>query len=171
MRASTPNSLALTARRVAVATAAAAALALGTAAVAHPRGGPGDGPVGPQVIESVKGKLNLDTAQTRLFDEALAEAKAARAAGLADRQGLRDTMRAELAKAEPDLAALARSADAVEARNRALRLQVRELWLRLYATLSPEQKAVIRDALAAAMERRDAVRGRMQERLRERQGG
>jgi len=171
MKASTPTPFACTARRVAVATAAAAVLALGTAAAAHPRGGPGDGPPGPHLIESVKGRLNLDTAQTRLFDEALAAAKAARAAALAERQGLRDTVRAELAKAEPDLAALARSADAVEARNRALRHQVRELWLRLYATLSPEQKTIVRDALAAAMERRDAVRGRMLERLRERQGG
>ena len=171
MNASTPTPLVSAARRVAVATAAAVALALGTAAAAHPGGGPGGGPVGVQVIESLRGKLNLDTAQTKLFDQALAEAKAARAAALADRQGLRETVRAELAKAEPDLAALARSADAVEARNRALRNQVRELWLRLYATLSLEQKAVVRDALAAAMERREAGRERMQERIRERIGG
>ena len=175
MNAFTPTPFVSAARRVAVATAAAVALAIGTAAAAHPGGGPGGGPrggsVGAQVIESLKGKLNLDTAQTKLFDQALAEAKAARAAALADRQGLRETVRAELAKAEPDLAALARSADAVEARNRALRNQVRELWLRLYATLSLEQKAVVRDALAAAMERREAGRERMQERIRERIGG
>jgi Spy/CpxP family protein refolding chaperone len=182
MKASNLTSFVDMTRRVAVVTAATMALAFGAAATAQPGGGPGGPagagrhgpggePFGAQVIESLKAKLNLDTAQQQLFDQALAAAKAARAAALGDRQTLRDTVRAELARAEPDLAAVARSADAVEARNRALRNQVRDRWLQLYATLAVEQKAVVRDALAAAMERREATRGRMIERFRERLGG
>jgi Spy/CpxP family protein refolding chaperone len=178
MKVSTGRSLFHDARRVATTTAAVLALALGTVAStaafggpAAPGGrgpqGPGGEPLGPQVIESIKARLNLDTAQLQQFDQALAMSKAAREGARADRLKLREALRAELAKPEPDLAAVARIADAEQARNQAVRNQVRDRWLRLYATFSPEQKAVVREALVARMSRGDAVR----EQLRERLGG
>lgn len=179
MTTSNPNRYAGATRRVVVATAAAMVVALTPAAWAQPGGGPGgapgagrqgpgDVPFGWQVFEAAKAKLDLDNAQLRLFDQARAEARAAREAARANRQGVRDAMRAELAKAEPDLAAVARIADGAEARNRALRDQARDRWLRLYASLSAAQKATIRDALAAAMERSETARGEARERDRPR---
>jgi Spy/CpxP family protein refolding chaperone len=176
MKVSTGRTLFHDARRVATTTAAVLALALGTVASTaafgspgapggHGPQGPGGGPLGPQVIESLKAKLNLNAAQLQQFDQALAESKAAREAARADRLKIRDALRTELAKPEPDLAAVARIADAEQARNQALRNQVRDRWLRLYATFSSEQKAVVREALVARMNRGDAVREQMRERL------
>jgi hypothetical protein len=42
---------------------------------------------------------------------------------------------------------------------------VRDQWLRLYATFSPTQKAVVRDALLKKMERHERFRERMRERF------
>ena len=56
----------------------------------------------------------------------------------------------ELAKAEPDLAAVAAVGDDVQAKNLALRHQVRDAWLAVYSTFSPDQKAIVRDALRQA---------------------
>ena len=122
---------------MATTTAAVLALALGTVASTAAFGGPGapggrgpqgpgGEPFGPQVIESIKARLNLDTAQLQQFDQALAESKAAREAARADRLKVREALRAELAKPEPDLAAVARVADAEQARNQAVRNQVRD---------------------------------------------
>jgi Spy/CpxP family protein refolding chaperone len=176
MNDSTHKTLSHHARRVATTTAAVLALAFGTVASTAAFGGPaapggrgpgapGGEPFGPQVIESIKARLNLDSSQLQHFDQALAESKAAREGARADRLKFRETLRAELAKPEPDLAAVARIADAEQARNQAVRNQVRDRWLRLYATFSPEQKAVVREALVARMNRGDAVREQMRERL------
>ena len=59
-------------------------------------------------------------------------------------QKVHDALTAELAKPEPDLAAVAAIADGVQASNQTLRQSVRDQWLQLYATFTPEQKAVVR---------------------------
>ena len=75
------------------------------------------------------------------------------------------TLNAELAKAEPDFAAVAAAADAAQASTQTARKQVRDQWLPLYATFSPAQKAVVRDAVKARVARMEAFRDKMKERI------
>ena len=152
--------------------AASAVLALtGGAALAQPFGGPGHGP-GPghgggggmdieQVLGAVKGQLNLNTSQQLQWDNAAAQTKSARETGRAGMQKVHDAMAAELAKPEPDLAAVAAVADSMHTSNQTLRQGVRAQWLQVYATFSPAQKAVVRDALAQQMARMDSMAARM----------
>lgn len=62
-------------------------------------------------------------------------------------------LKAELAKTEPDFAAVAALSDQAQANAQAGRKQIRDQWLALYATFTPAQKAVVRDALAARLAR------------------
>ena len=156
--------------------AATAVLALaGVAAIAQPAGGPGHGPGHPggmeveQILGSVKGQLNLNTSQQLMWDNVVAQTRAAHATGRANMQKVHDAMTAELAKPEPDLAALAAVADGVHAGNQALRQSVRNQWLQLYATLSMDQKAIVRDALAKQLARMETMGARMREHMQ--QGG
>ncbi len=169
------------ARRIALATATAIALSLSaTPSFAQP-GGFGHGGHGahggggieqmiPQALQRAKASLNLNTSQQTMWDSVVAQGKAAREAGRANRQAVRDTMTAELAKAEPDLAAVAAAADAVEQQNGALRKDVRNQWLALYATFSPEQKAVVRDLLQKKVARAESFRQRIRDHVKEHRG-
>ena len=169
-------------RRTALAAAAALALSLAATAggaqpaVAAVPGAPampavhgmhGGLDVMPRMLERVKDRLALNTSQQTMWDAVVAQGKAAREAGRANRGSVRDALEAELAKPEPDLAAVAAAADGVEQQNRALRRQVRDQWLALYATFSPEQKAVVRDLLQRKLARGESFHQRMRERIRE----
>jgi len=152
---------------------AAALLAFGShAALAQPGSGPHDGH-GPgfaieHVLASLKAQLNLNTSQQVLWDNALAHRKAARVQGRSSMDQLHAALNAELAKAEPDFAAVATIADQAQANHQAVRKQVRDEWLRLYATFSPAQKAVVRDAVKARVTRMEAFREKMKERFQSR---
>lgn len=174
-------------RRAAAAAAAALALSFGGAVLAQPMGGPMGGPGGPMghgpggpmghgpgaqgffgghfgmMLEEAKSRLSLDTSQQLLWDNAVAQSKAARESARAVHQKMRETMRTELAKPEPDLAALATMADDMHAQGDALRRQVRDPWLKLYATFNAEQKAIVREMLQKKMERGEHFRKRMRE--------
>ncbi|MCC7327341.1 MAG: periplasmic heavy metal sensor [Burkholderiales bacterium] len=156
---------------------AAALLAFGSyAAFAQPGGGAmrhghGQGIEIEGVLAHLKDQLGLDTSQQVMWDNAVAQSKAARGNGRASREQLRATLGAELAKAEPDFAAVATAADATQANNQALRRQVRDEWLKLYATFSPAQKAVVRDAVKARLARMDSFRERMREHGQSRKQG
>jgi len=115
-------------------------------------------------IAALKGQLNLNTSQQAMWDNAIAQSTTARDSGRANMQKIKDAMTAELAKAEPDLGAVAAVADDVQASNSALRKQVRNAWLALYATFTPDQKAVVRDALKQRMSRMESFRQKMLER-------
>lgn len=168
------------ARRAALAAAAAFAFAFAGTALAQPAGGPGGpgghhhGPMGggdemfANAIAHAKANLNLNTSQQTMFDAAVAQSKAARQQGRALMQKVHDALAAELAKAEPDLASVAAVADDARAQGQALRTQVRTQWLNLYATFSPDQKAVVRDLLQQRLARMEAFRQKMQQRF---QGG
>ena len=154
--------------------AAAAVLALsGAAAMAQPAGGhphgPGHGPGGGMEIEhvlgAVKDKLNLNTSQQLMWDSAVAQTKAARVTGRANMQKVHDAMSAALANPAPDLAAVAAVADSVHADGQAVRRNVRNQWLQIYATFSPEQKAVVRDALAKQLARMESFGAKMREHM------
>jgi len=166
-------------RRAATATAAALAFAFAAAAFAQPYGpgGPhhGMGPGGPrgmgpggdemvgQLITRARAQLNLNTSQAGMFDAAVAQSKSARDTARSLHQKVHDTLAAELAKPEPDLAAVAAASDSVRDQAASLHKQVRASWLALYATFSPEQKAVVKDLMQKRMARMDAWRERMQQ--------
>jgi uncharacterized membrane protein len=158
-------------RRAPLALAAALAFTMGTTACAQPGHGPGMGPRGHhgtqivQVIASVMDRLGLDSSQQVMFDSALAATRTARENGRAEMQRMRGAAQAELAKPEPDLAALAAAGDAAQANLQAARRQVRAQWLQLYATFSPAQKGVVRDVLVQRMERHETFRAKMRERF------
>ena len=151
-------------KRLAVASAAALISLSGAAALAQP--GPhghhgGDVAFG---IPALKGQLNLNTSQQTMWDNAVAQTKAARETGRANMQRLKDAMTAELAKAEPDLAAVAAVGDDVQAANTALRKQVRVTWLALYATFSTDQKTIVKTALQQRMARMESFHQKMLDR-------
>jgi Spy/CpxP family protein refolding chaperone len=114
------------------------------------------------MLGRAKSELSLNTSQQQQWDNVVAQTKAARDAGRANFGELKAALQAELAKPEPDFAAVAAVADNVRARNEALRTQTRNAWLGLYATFTPEQKAVARDAINAGiarMQQRRAMHG------------
>ncbi len=156
---------------------AAALLAVGAhGALAQPGGGPGHHGHGhglaiEQVLASLKDKLNLNTSQQLMFDNNVALTKSARATGRTNFETARAALNAELAKAEPDFAAVAAAADAAQANNQTLRKQVRDEWLKLYATFTPAQKGVVRDAVKARVARMEAFREKMKERFQSRSQG
>jgi Spy/CpxP family protein refolding chaperone len=161
-------------RRIAVTAAAALAFALGGVALAQ--SGPGHHGFGggPEMIERIiahaKGQLNLNTSQQAQFDAAVTQSKTAFQSGRNNMQRVKDALAAELAKPEPDLAAVAAVADDVRAQNQALHLQVRAQWLALYNTFSPDQKAVVKQMIQNRLAKMEQFRERMRERMLQRQG-
>ena len=136
----------------------------------HGRGGADHGLAIEHVLAQLKSQLNLNTSQQVMWDNAVAHAKAARASARTSMDQVHAALNAELAKAEPDFAAIATLSDQVHASTQAARKQVRDEWLRLYATFSPAQKAVVRDAVKARVSRMEAFREKMKERFHSRQG-
>ena len=105
------------------------------------------------MLGKAKSDLKLNTSQQLQWDAVVAQTKAAHDAGRTDFEQLKTALQAELAKPEPDFAALATLADGVRDRHAALHKQTRNAWLALYATFTPDQKAVARDTIRAGIER------------------
>lgn len=161
-----PTMQRLVTRRVGI---IAAALTFGVvgAALAQPAG-PGAGDPADMVARMLvhaKAKLNLDSSQQVAWDNAVAASKSAHEAVRANHQRVHDAMQAELAKAQPDLAAVATLADDVAQLNRAQHVKARNQWLTLYGTLSPDQKTIVRDGIAQRLARMEAFRAKMRERF------
>ena len=143
--------------------AATAFLSLtGAAALAQP--GPHRGGDFTDAIAALKGQLNLNTSQQTMWDSAVAQSKAARDTARANMDKIKTAMTTELAKAEPDLAAVAAVSDDVQASNSALRKQVRGTWLALYATFTPDQKAIVKTSLQNRIAKMESFRQKMLER-------
>jgi len=64
------------------------------------------------LIMHAKAQLNLNTSQQQMFDAAVASTKTAFQTGKTLHQSVKDALNTELAKAEPDLAAVAAASDA-----------------------------------------------------------
>ena len=163
-------------RRIALAAAAALAFALGGSALAQPgpgHHGPGmaDGPemLG-RLIAHAKSQLNLNTSQQAQFDAAVAQSKTAWQTGRSNMQRVQDALAAELAKAEPDLGAVAAVADDVRAQNQTLHRQIRDQWLALYNTFSPDQKAVVKQMIQDRLTKMQQFRDKMRQRMLQNQG-
>jgi len=163
-------------RKTTVAAAAALALTLGAGITlaqpgahgAHGHGAPGD-MIG-HVIASAKDQLNLNTSQQQMFDAAVASSKTAHLTGQSLHQSVKDALTAELAKSEPDLAAVAAVSDNAQAQGQALRKSTRAQWLALYATFSPDQKAVVKQTIQGQMAKAESFREKMKERFKGRPG-
>jgi Spy/CpxP family protein refolding chaperone len=109
----------------------------------------------------VKSELNLNTSQQQQWDAAVAQSKAAHQAARSSHEQVHAALQAELAKAEPDLAAVAAAGDAARQQSMDARKQARAAWLALYSSFTPEQKGVARDAIKSRMARMEAFRERM----------
>jgi len=168
-------------RRIAVATAAALTLALGAGvASAQPAPGPwmhGPGMQGPHdemighLIARAKAQLNLNTMQQGMFDAAVAASKAVRDGARTQHQTVLAALQAELAKPEPDLAAVATAADKARQATQSQRIAVRDQWLALYATFTFEQKAVVKTLLQQRLARAESFREKMIQYWQQKQGG
>lgn len=147
------------------AVAAVALLGITGAAIAQPAyHGPHGGGDVVMAIAALKGQLNLNTSQQAMWDSAVAAGKTARDSARANMQKVHDTLTAELAKAEPDLAAVAAAGDAARTANTAAFHQVRDAWLNLYGTFSPDQKAIVKSAIEKRMARAEQFREKMRQR-------
>ena len=117
------------------------------------------------VLQKIQAKLNLNTSQQQQWDTAVAQSKTAHDAIRANFQQLKAATQAELAKSDPDLAALASLSDRLQQQNIAQRKQARAAWLALYGTFSTDQKTTVKDAINARMARMDAFRQKMRDLL------
>ena len=153
---------------------AASAAALTLALVAGPasaqpghHGGPMGGSFGDhlgQVIEGAQAQLNLNSSQQQMFANNVTQTKAAFAGGHSQMQAVKDKLAAELAKPEPDLAAVATVADGAQQQMLTVRHQVRDSWLALYATFTREQKAVVKGIIQQHLAKMESVHQKMMER-------
>ena len=151
------------------AVAAAAVVAVSGAALAQPAGhhGPAGGHGGHdvgEIIASLQSKLGLNTSQLTMWESAVAQSKSAGDAARANFDRMHTALTTELAKPEPDLAAVAAVSDDVHVANETLRKQVRASWLAIYATFTPEQKAVVKQALADRMSKMEQMKQKMMQR-------
>jgi hypothetical protein len=85
-------------------------------------------------------------------------------------QSVKDALAAELAKNEPDLAAVAAVSDNAQAQGQALRKSVRAQWLALYATFSPDQKAIVKQTIQGEMAKAESFHQKMKERFHGKRG-
>jgi Spy/CpxP family protein refolding chaperone len=151
--------------RLAAVAASAFILLTGAAALAQPgQPGPHHGGDFTMAIAALKGQLNLNTSQQTMWDSAVAQSKVAHDTARANMDKIKAAMTTELAKAEPDLSAVAAVSDDVQASNSALRKQVRGTWLALYATFTPDQKAIVKASLQNRMAKMESFRQKMLER-------
>jgi len=133
--------------------------ALGFSAFAHSVHG--GSPV--EMLWTVKFQLNLNTAQQQQWANAAALSASARKAMHASMQQARAALEAELAKAEPDLASVAAAADSARDQVSSLHRQARDAWLAVYATFTPEQKGIARDAIKSKLAAIEAKRASRQQ--------
>ncbi len=114
-------------------------------------------------LNSVQSQLALDSSQQQQWNNAAAATKAARQQGMGLHSSAKAVFDAEIAKAQPDFAAVAAAAEQARSQGEALRKGVRDQWLAVYAGLNAQQKSVvasaIRERMAAFADKRAARHG------------
>jgi hypothetical protein len=110
------------------------------------------------MLGAVKSQLNLNTSQQQQWDNAVALSATAHSAVRASVDQRRAALQAELAKAEPDFASVAAAGDTAHDQIASLHRQARDAWLALYATFTPEQKGIARDAIKTRLAQIEARR-------------
>ncbi len=136
----------------------------GAAQAHHGLDGPMGGGDAVMAIAGLKAELNLNTSQQAMWDNAVAAGKAARESARVSRQKVRDALAAELSKDVPDLAAVSAAADAARDAGAAAHRQVRDAWLNIYSTFTPEQKATVKSVLQESMAKSEQFREKMRQR-------
>lgn len=116
-------------------------------------------------MAEVKAQLNLDASQQAMWDSAVAAGKAAREAGRARRDTIRQVVAAEAAKAKPELRNIASATDKVRDSATTDRRAVRDQWLKLYESFNSDQAAVVKTMLTNRLARMDSFRERMKQRF------
>lgn len=111
--------------------------------------------------DELAAKLKLTPAQMTQWDAMVQKTRTQHEAMKKARHEMHEAMKAELAKPEPDLAALAARADAMHDQMRAAHREVRDGWLKLYATMNAEQKGVVKHAIIWHMKKMHHMRMRM----------
>ena len=109
-------------------------------------------------------KLKLSPEQRKQWDSMVQKSKAHFETMRREHHEMHDAMKAELAKPEPDLAALAAKADALHDKARAAHRELRDGWLKLYATMNTEQKGEVKKAILWHMAKMHHMRERMMHR-------
>jgi LTXXQ motif family protein len=109
-------------------------------------------------LEAIKAQLNLNATQEAQFNVAKAASVKAMEAGKAARMNAAKTVKSELAKADPDLALLLTTREAVREAAQAERKAATAEWAKFLSTLNAEQKAVVKSQLLDRMHRAEAMR-------------
>jgi uncharacterized membrane protein len=118
-----------------------------------------------QHADRIKAGLKLTPDQSAQFDAMVARSKAQFPAMKQAHEDMRAAAKAEFAKPEPDLAALAARGDAMRDKAQAAHREIRDGWLKLYATMSPEQKGMVKMMI---MHRMHKMHRMMRERMHHR---
>ena len=100
-------------------------------------------------LRAIHDKLHLSEAQEKTWQALSQEGRTSREERRKEHGELKSLMKQELDKNEPDFAALAARADKLADERSAKKRHIRDEWLKFYATLSPTQKAIVRDEMKA----------------------
>lgn len=109
-------------------------------------------------LEKIHTKLQLTAVQEAAWQEAVSLGTSINGQVQSLHTQAKAAADAELAKAQPDLAALAQQSDATHQQVAALHKQVRDKWLAVYATLSADQKTIVADFLRQRQQRFEQFR-------------
>jgi hypothetical protein len=108
-------------------------------------------------LEQFGRSLNLTPAQQAQFDVAAAATQRVVFATVIAGMQLKSLVQSEFAKPRPDLDALARLKDANEENLRPLHRAARAEWLKLYAMLSEDQVATVKEHLREKLDHIEAL--------------
>jgi Spy/CpxP family protein refolding chaperone len=108
-------------------------------------------------LEAMKAKLNLNATQEAQFNVARDATKAAIETGRAARMSARETAKAELSKADPDLAGLLVQRESLKDANAPQRKAAMNEWAKFLSLLNTEQKSLVKSQLIARMNRAPGV--------------
>jgi hypothetical protein len=108
-------------------------------------------------LDQFSRSLDMTPAQQAQFDVAVVATQRVVAATVLAGIQMKAHVQMELAKPRPDLEALARLKDANEEKIRPLHLAARAEWLNLYAMLSDEQVATVKEHLKETLDHLEAL--------------
>ncbi|MGH8772341.1 MAG: Spy/CpxP family protein refolding chaperone [Pyrinomonadaceae bacterium] len=106
----------------------------------------------------LKADLNLNPAQDFAWQQIAEKRAALHQERRADRVALKETMKQELAKSEPDFARIVRQRQQVQEQSLKSRSELDDMQIKLYESFNTEQKAVMRDAMKARLQRMEQWR-------------
>lgn len=137
------------------ATASVYAMEEGAHGARHGHSGHGYSAMG-IISPDIHDKLQLNPAQEQTWQEIEARAKVLRTQTRDERLKFKEAFRAELAKPELDLAKLSTLKESMQVSGQQARKDIEAQQLNFYASLSAQQKSVVKAALLERMEHKDS---------------